>query len=320
VSPDDGSKLQRDGDVLLSESGQRFPVVGEIPRFVESEAYAASFGLQWTVHSETQLDSRTNTAISRERLERCLGSPLSSLRGKDVLEAGCGAGRFTELLVAAGAEMHAIDLSVAVDANRQNVGEQSNYTVAQADILKPPFPPDAFDVVFCVGVLQHLPSPERGIASLWTRVKPGGLLVIDHYRWDLRQLVGRLTRLTTVYRMILTKIPPQRAKRITDAMVDRFFPLHWAFRRVRLAQIALNRVSPAPFYFDTYPELSQAQHLEWSRLDAFDLLTDHYKHRRTVAQIRATLTGLGGQEVVAVAAGNGVEARARKPLPGSPVG
>jgi len=320
ASPGDGSKLRREGDVLISETNDRFPVVGDIPRFVDSEAYAASFGLQWTVHSETQLDSRTGTPISRERLERCIGEPLSSLRGANVLEAGCGAGRFTELLVAAGAEVHAVDLSVAVEANRLNVGDHPNYAVAQADILSLPFPSDSFDVVCCLGVLQHLPSPERGIESLWTRVRPGGLLVIDHYRWDLRQLVGRLTRLSTLYRMILKRIPPQRAKRITDAMVDVFFPLHWAFRRVWLAQIALNRVSATPFYYGLFPELTEEQHREWSRLDAFDTLTDRYKHLRTVAQIRATLEGLGGEEVVAVKAGNGVEGRARKPLSSSPVG
>jgi len=313
VSPRDGSKLCQEGDVLVSETSHRFPVVGGIPRFVESEAYSASFGLQWTVHSETQLDSRTVTAISRDRLESCLGAPLSSLRGANVLEAGCGAGRFTELLVAAGADVHAIDMSVAVDANRLNLGAHSNYAVAQADILGLPFPPDSFDVVLCLGVLQHLPSPERGIESLWTRVRPGGLLVIDHYRWDLRQMAGKLTRLATLYRLILKRLPPQRAKRITDAMVDFFFPLHWALRRVPLAQIALNRVSATPFYYDLYPELSEKQHREWSRLDAFDVLTDYYKHLRTVGQIRRFLTGLGAHEVWAAKGWNGVQARARKP-------
>jgi SAM-dependent methyltransferase len=313
VAPGSGSKLRREGDLLVSEADERFPVVAAIPRFVASEGYASSFGLQWTLHRETQLDSRTGKPISRERLERCLGQPLSSLRGVDVLEAGCGAGRFTELLVAAGAGVHAVDLSHAVEANRANVGDHANYVVAQADILELPFPSGSFDVTLCLGVLQHLPNPEQGIEALWTRVKPGGLLVIDHYRGGLRPTIGRWTRLSTLYRLFLRRLPPQRAKRITDAMVDLFFPLHWTFRRSRLAQIALNRFTGCPLYYDLLPDLSEDQHREWSRLDAFDTLTDRYKHLRTAAQIRTTLTALGGSEVWAVEAGNGVEARARKP-------
>ena len=51
--------------------------------------------------------------------------------GGSLLEAGCGAGRFTELMVDAGAFVHAFDLSSAVEANRHNIGDQPNYRVDQ---------------------------------------------------------------------------------------------------------------------------------------------------------------------------------------------
>ncbi len=313
VAPSSGRQLRRDENFFVSDAGERFPIVNSIPRFVSSESYAAAFGLQWKLHARTQLDSHTGRPISRQRLESCLGEPLESLRGLDVLEAGCGAGRFTELLVAGGAQVHAVDLSQAVEANRENVGSHENYVVAQADMRALPFPPASFDVVLCLGVLQHLPSPERGIEDLWAMVEPGGLLVIDHYRLDPRQVVGKLTRFHTLYRLILRELPPARAKRITDRATDAFFPLHWAFRDSRIAQLALNRVTPCPFYYTTFPELSRDQHREWSRLDAFDTLTDRYKHLRTVGQIQRFLTRLGAQEVWAAKGWNGVQARARKP-------
>jgi 2-polyprenyl-3-methyl-5-hydroxy-6-metoxy-1,4-benzoquinol methylase len=320
VSPGSSCELQRDGDFLVSDAGERFPIVNDIPRFVQSESYAAAFGLQWKLHARTQLDSHTGRPISRDRLASCLGEPVESLRGLEVLEAGCGAGRFTELLVGAGAQVHAVDLSQAVEVNRTNVGSQQNYVVAQADMRVLPFPPASFDLVLCLGVLQHLPSPEQGIKDLWAMVKPGGHLVIDHYRMDPRQALGKLTRLSTVYRLILRELSPARAKRITDRATDAFFPLHWTFRDSHVAQVVLNRVTPCPFYYAIFPEMTRDEHLEWSKLDTYDMLTDRYKHQRTVGQIRRFLTGLGAQEVWAVKGANGVQARARKPLSSSPAG
>jgi len=90
---------------LTCPSGCQVPVVRGIPRFVPSEDYAAAFGWQWKRFRRSQLDSYSGTTISRDRLTRCLGGSLEAVRGKAVLEAGCGAGRFTEILLEAGARV-----------------------------------------------------------------------------------------------------------------------------------------------------------------------------------------------------------------------
>jgi 2-polyprenyl-3-methyl-5-hydroxy-6-metoxy-1,4-benzoquinol methylase len=310
VSPTSGDRLTRTGSMLVSSSGEQFPIVGEIPRFVRSESYAASFGLEWQVHSDTQLDSRTGTRISRDRLDGALGQTLASLREKTVLEAGCGAGRFTELMVQSGAYVHAIDLSVAVEANRRNIGDRPNYVVAQADLTRPPFPRQSFDVVLCLGVLQHTPSPEASIRALWQMVKPGGRIVFDHYSWDL----SIVTKLAPLYRLVINKLPATTAKRTTDRLVDLWFPLHWSVRRTWPLQALLSRVSPCQVYFKMFPHLTRAQHRELCRLDTFDQLADRYKRLRTVRQIRRTLMELDAEEIEVRRGGNGIEARARKPL------
>src|SRR5260370_5731013 len=120
--------------------------------------------MQWDLPAGTQLGSRTGAHPSELRLGRCAGLPLEQFAGLRVLEAGCGAGRFTELLVRAGALVHSVDLSAAaVDTNRRNIGAPANYAVAQADIRALPFPAAAFDMVLCLGLLQHTPSPEQSL-------------------------------------------------------------------------------------------------------------------------------------------------------------
>ena len=308
VSPASGLTLKLEGDALVSARGERYPIVRGIPRFVATEGYAGAFGLEWNIHSQTQLDSHTGKSISRARLERCLGTGIEAWRGKLVLEAGSGAGRFTELLVGAGAVVHAIDLSSAVEANKNNIGPANNYTIAQADLRSPPYAPESFDLVLCLGVLQHTPDPERSMRCLWSLVRPGGLFVIDHYTWSLSRI-----KLAWLYRSYLRRLSPERAKRITDRLVTAFFPAHWAVRDFFPAQAVLSRISPCQVYFRALPELTKEEQFELSRLDTFDSLTDRYKHLRTPRQIRRALQSLGALEIKVWRGGNGVEARCRRP-------
>src|SRR5262249_659671 len=172
-----------DGDLCCNQ-GCRFAVRGGIPRFVGQITYASSFGVQWNQYPRTELDSYTGKSYSRDRLERCLGAPVESLRSKTVLECGSGAGRFTELLIQNCGALICLDLSAAVDATLRNCRSLAPYLIMQGDINASPLPQQFFDVVVCLGVVQHTSNPERTISNLARHVKPGGLLVIDHYTRD----------------------------------------------------------------------------------------------------------------------------------------
>ena len=47
-----------------------FPIINNIPRFVPSDNYSSSFGMQWNIFAKTQLDSFTNTTITEDRFFR----------------------------------------------------------------------------------------------------------------------------------------------------------------------------------------------------------------------------------------------------------
>jgi 2-polyprenyl-3-methyl-5-hydroxy-6-metoxy-1,4-benzoquinol methylase len=286
------------------------PVVRGIPRFVVSDDYAAAFGWQWTHFQRSQLDSHTGTTISRDRLTRCLGGSLDVVRGKTVLEAGCGAGRFTEILLDAGARVLAADLSSAVEANHANCGSSSSYFVCQADIRNLPVAAHAFDVVICLGVVQHTPEPETTIAALARYVKPGGLLAIDHYSRDYPVTAPR-----KMLRDLLLRLPPEQARRLALGTTRALLPVHRAlWRRHRgfgRLRRYLGHVSPVVDYYEAYPELGTELLSEWALLDTHDTLTDQYKHLRGPDEIRDTLASLELADIEVDVGGNGVEARAR---------
>jgi SAM-dependent methyltransferase len=304
------------GDALVSGDGHRYPILNGIPRFVEFEDYVANFGLEWTVHNRTQLDSVTGTNLTRERLERCLREELANLSGKTVLEAGCGAGRFTELLVGAGARVCSFDMSRAVDANKGNIGDRDNYVIAQASVYAIPFEPASFDYVIALGMIQHTPDPEATIEKLYEMVKPGGRLVIDHYRWNLKYFL----RAVPWVRLALKNVEGEKAKRICFRITQALFPLHWALRNNPFAARVLRMLSPCAMpdsrALSMLEKLGREQAFDWLVLDTFDALTDRYKYLRTPRQIQRTLATLGAIRIETSIGGNGVEASCTKP--GSP--
>ncbi|HYN86228.1 MAG TPA: class I SAM-dependent methyltransferase, partial [Pyrinomonadaceae bacterium] len=281
-----GLPLASDTDEVEASSSLRcgegcgVPVVGGIPRFVGPSSYASGFGLQWVAFRKTQLDSHTGTGISRERLARCLGGSVEVVRGRSVLEVGCGAGRFTELMLGAGARVFACDLSQAVEANHANCRHFPDYFVCQADVRQLPAAPGSFDFVVCLGVIQHTPDPEETIAALARQVRPGGTLVIDHYTHGFPANFAQ-----RALRRVLTRLPARAAKSATLAVARALLPVHrfsWSQARGRWRlRRHLRKFSPLVDYYDAYPQLGEKLLAEWALLDTHDTLTDYYKHLRT---------------------------------------
>src|SRR5262245_6990191 len=79
-----------------------YPILGGVPRFVDSGTYASSFGRQWTWFRTVQLDSMNGTDESARTLRACTGWSADQLHGRRVLDAGVGAGRFAECAAQAG--------------------------------------------------------------------------------------------------------------------------------------------------------------------------------------------------------------------------
>ena len=297
---------------LLCRHGCRFPILLDIPRFVNSSTYADGFGLQWKRFQKTQLDSHTGTTISSDRLRRCLGEDLEGVNGRSILEVGCGAGRFTEILLRAGGRVFACDLSNAVEANHANCAHWPGYFVCQADILHLPVLPNSFDVVLSLGVIQHTVNPEVTISTLTRYLRPGGKLVLDHYSYDYNYNLAR-----QVLRSLLLRLSPESSMKAATALGRILLPLHklcWRNQRpFGRARRYLAKVSPLIDYFDSYPELGTKLLQDWAILDTHDTLTDRYKHFRSAEEIRSSLQGCGLIDIEVVLGGNGIEARARKP-------
>jgi SAM-dependent methyltransferase len=181
--PSCGASLSYEGRqfVCSRDAKHIFPVMRGIPRFVTSDLYVDSFSFEWNTHNRTQLDTFTQDSSSEEQFIRKTGFTKEDLRGKLVLDAGVGAGRYSDVVSRWGANVAGVDLSYAVEASHNNFIDRPNVFIAQADISKLPFLPQSFDFIFSIGVLHHTPDTHRFFQYLVPLLKPGGTISIWVY-------------------------------------------------------------------------------------------------------------------------------------------
>jgi SAM-dependent methyltransferase len=164
----------REGTLVCNSCFKKYHIRNYIPRFVKADNYASSFGFEWNRHARTQIDKFNGTNISQDRFYRETNWNPEDLENQKILEAGCGAGRFTQIITETGAEVYSFDLSNSVDACLRNNGLAENHHIFQANIYEPPFQKEYFDKIFCFGVLQHTPDVRKAFLSLIPYLKEGG--------------------------------------------------------------------------------------------------------------------------------------------------
>jgi SAM-dependent methyltransferase len=276
-----------------------------IPRFVEDDGYAESFGEQWNRWRRVQLDSVTGKPISRDRLLEGSRWP-EDLSGETVLELGCGAGRFTEVLLAAGAAVWAVDASTAVDAARANLGEHERLHLAQADLFDLPFDPGAFDRVLCFGVIQHTPDPRR---AFLTACSFGGELAADVYR--TQPYVDRWSA-KALWRPITRRMQRERLRRVVEWYVPRWLPVDTRLARVPKLGRFLTAAVPCWNYTGLLP-LDEEELRTWAVLDTFDALSPRYDEPQTLETVQAWVREAGLEDADVRYGGNGILVTGRRP-------
>jgi SAM-dependent methyltransferase len=306
----DGDRI-REGELACTACAACYPVERSVPRFVPRENYSSSFGFQWQRHADTQLDSRTGGDASRRRFFEETRWPVR-MDGARVLEAGSGAGRFTEIMAGTGATLVSVDYSDAVDANFAANGHQENVLVVQGDIFRLPVPAAHFDRVFCAGVLQHTPDPRRAFLSLQGPLRPGGWLAVDVYalRW--------YTPLLTKYwvRPLTRRLSPERLHRACRRWVHAMWPLARHLARLPGGTL-LNQMLLVQDNGRLY-DLTDAQRREWAVLDTFDILSPAFDAPQRLRRVRRWFEEAEMEAVEVHYGWNGIEGRGRRPAVASP--
>ncbi len=102
---------------------------------------------------------------------------LCGLRGKSVVDVGCGGGILAESMAQRGASVTGIDLSdkalKVAQLHLLESGNQVDYSKASAEDYARDHPRQ-FDVVTCMELLEHVPDPASVVRACADLVKAGG--------------------------------------------------------------------------------------------------------------------------------------------------
>lgn len=107
---------------------------------------------------------------------------LGNVRGKDILELGCGAARWSIALQRRGARVVALDLSprrlaqARREARRAGVGLR----LIEASAEAVPLPDASFDIIFCDHGAMSFADPYRTVPEVARLLRPGGQLTFSH--------------------------------------------------------------------------------------------------------------------------------------------
>jgi 2-polyprenyl-3-methyl-5-hydroxy-6-metoxy-1,4-benzoquinol methylase len=298
-NPGGGERAGETGALVCSDGPQRYPIRNEVPRFVPESNYADNFGMQWNKFSRTQLDSHSGHPISADRFWGATAWSPADLKGKRVLDIGCGAGRFAEVAARAGADVVALDYSTAVDACHANLAHFDNVLVIQGDIYAPPLREQSFDFVYSLGVLQHTPDVERAFKCLPPLVAPGGRLCVDFYEksWKSALLPKYWLRPFT------KRMPKSKLFSLLEVLVPTLLPASSALAKIPVIGRQLKRIVPVANYAGELP-LDHQQQLEWSLLDTFDWLSPEFDNPQNAATVRSWLEDAGMESIEVLKAGH----------------
>lgn len=171
------------GELRCKSGCGSYPVERGVPRLLPELArqdHAApdyqhdarhSFGAQWEMH---EYGDTTWGITVEERIEVVLhefGWTAADLKGKCILDAGCGNGSLSLALAKRGATVVAADLSGSVFRAAEHCPHPRLHFV-QANLFFPPLARDSFDAIYSCGVFHHTPDTRRAFDAVAPLLRP----------------------------------------------------------------------------------------------------------------------------------------------------
>lgn len=291
----------QDGGYCCSACGRKFPEVRGVLRFVAADSYADSFSYQWQRYARTQLD-HSGRSLSEQDFIKKTGFTPEELRGKLVLDVGCGMGRFAEVATRWGARVIGIDLSAAAEVAARNLADR-DFVAMQADVFELPFAPGSFDFIYSIGVLHHTPDCEKAFKSLPQYLKPGGSIAVWLYSG-----YNKWYRFSDQYRKLTHRISIRRLHGVLRLIVPFFYWLDRGLRAVPLVGRTLASLVHHVFPVNRHPDP------EVRVLDTLDWYSPKYQSKHTYEEVFRWFENCGLEAMSVTEIPIGV--RGRKPLTG----
>lgn len=259
------------GDEEISFRRQnQLPVDAETTRAIgEKQKAAQVWGYQWQNFADLWQDGG-----GQDQFYRWI-APLKpqDLRDKTLLDAGCGTGRHVLYSSNQARLVIGADISLASRVASRLTKDRPNAHIVQADIYHLPFAPETFDRVYSIGVIHHLPDPQKAYLGLRRLVKETGTLTVWLYGRENNWLAARFVEW---FRRHCTRHMPLALLKWLA-----FFPAFLLYLIIRFIYAPLDRRLPSlaqKFPYHQYFMLFYRLSLRHQWMNVFDKLNAPIAH------------------------------------------
>ena len=139
------------------------------------------FWKQWESNARAfaELISNQGTPHHREILNPCVEQLLGNVKGKKLLDAGCGEGYLARYYAQLGAHVTGVDISEKLIDISKKVTEEAQIDASfqVGDICKLGFQNDSFDLILCNLVLLNISCLQDALSEFYRVLKPEAVLV-----------------------------------------------------------------------------------------------------------------------------------------------
>ncbi|MGD2245815.1 MAG: methyltransferase domain-containing protein [Candidatus Aminicenantes bacterium] len=151
------------------------------------------------------------------------------VRGKSVLDAGCGTGIFSIIFANKGSgSVTGIDISEGSLQTARSLKDKfglKNARFQKGDMLHLPFPEETFDVVWAWGTVHHTTDPFRAIDELIRVLKKGGSILLAVYTRT------KLTFIHEIIRKFLVRTPKKSWTWLSKVLAFSLAPVVFFFKK-----------------------------------------------------------------------------------------
>lgn len=175
------------GLIHCIKCSQYYEISNFIPSFIPKDEAQSRWRTAWSYKWNKVAHKARYTADGDQDFAIKLnytGLFNEDLRGKLVLDAGCGSGQDMARVAKKGATLIGVDQSEGVYRAREynrDAHYYQNLHFLRADIFALPFKKDFFDIIYSNGALHHTPDTAKAFNSLPPFLKRGGVIAIWVY-------------------------------------------------------------------------------------------------------------------------------------------
>ena len=201
------------------------------------------------------------------------------------------------------------DFSSAVNANYKSNGHYENLLIVQANIFEMPFEENFFNRVFCFGVLQHTPDPQKAFSKLVQIKKKDGHICTDIYLYSFMKMISSPKYLV---RKFTKQMDPVKLYKYTERYISFMWPLALQIMKIPKLGKMINWRLMIADYSHLLRNADKQMLKEWAILDTYDMISPAYDFPATLKTFRRWHVDNNLVNIDVHYGYNGIEGRARK--------